>query len=304
MKHTDIERAYEHCRRITLRHAKTFYFASHFLGRDKRNACYAVYAFCRWVDDLVDVAVETEDVTVDDAKHLISEFRHAMRKAHEHRTSANPILTAWDDVQQRYQIPEHLPDELIEGVLMDTFLTRFATFEDLRVYCYKVASVVGLMTSEIFRYSSPVCLDQAVDLGIAMQLTNIIRDVAEDAERGRIYLPQEDMQRFGVTEEDILARRSTPQFIELMRYYVQRADEFYEQADLGIPCLEPDSRMTVLLMSRNYRKILREVELLCYDVMKKRASTSTMSKMLSVPRAWREARGMSVTRGDRSHPRS
>lgn len=292
MIHTDIERAYEHCRRITLRHAKTFYFASHFLARDKRNACYAVYAFCRWADDLVDVAVETGDVTVDDAKRLISEFRHAMRKAHEHRTSANPILIAWDDVQQRYQIPEHLPDELIEGVLMDTFLTRFATFEDLRVYCYKVASVVGLMTSEIFRYNNPACLGQAVDLGIAMQLTNIIRDVAEDADRGRIYLPQEDLQKFNVKEEDILAKRSTPEFIALIRDYVRRADAYYDNADLGIPCLEPDSRVTVLLMSRNYRKILREVERLGYDVMKKRASTSTLDKVLSVPRAWREARTM------------
>jgi phytoene synthase len=295
-----IEEAYAVCRSVTKTHAKTFYAASHFIPSTKRDACYAVYAFCRYVDDLVDVAMEQGTVTREDAVRLVEHWRSDVASLYEgaaQRSDTDPayrdrvhVLRAWEHTLQHYHIPRHLPNELIEGVLMDTTITRFATFEDLKDYCYKVASVVGLMTSEIFGYNSDRALEHAIDLGIAMQLTNIIRDVKEDAVRGRIYIAQEDLSAFGVSEQDVLDNRLTPQLRSLIIEYIRRADVFYVSADTGISMLSPDSMLTVLLMSRNYQKILRRVEAMNYDVFAGRASTSMLSKLLAVPSAFIESR--------------
>ncbi len=290
------EEAYKVCRKITFRFAKTFSLASNFLPRAKRNACFAVYAFCRYVDDLVDVAMEQGNVTREDAVNLVAQWKTDLDALYNRSLTANEqdeksvddraaILLAWEDTLNNFHIPRNLPHELIEGVLMDTSITRFDTFEDLREYCYKVASVVGLMTSEIFGYSLPDALARAVDLGIAMQLTNIIRDVKEDALRGRIYLPREDMQRFGVNESDILEHRFTPSVKELIRYYVGLADNYYTAAQPGIQLLNADSRLTVLLMSTNYRRILRAVESMDYNIFTGRASISLLRKIGAIPEA-------------------
>lgn len=296
------DKAYEVCRRVTSTHAKTFYAASHFIPLEKRNACYAVYAFCRYVDDIVDVAMERGDVTRQDAVRLVEQWRSEVGQvytgdrdqganvpdmAHQDRAA---VLLAWEDTLQKYHIPRNLPEELIEGVLMDTTITRFATYPELEIYCYKVASVVGLMTSEIFGYSSPDALSYAADLGIAMQLTNIIRDVKEDAVRGRIYLAQQDMLLYGVSEEDILTHRFSANLRALIAEYIRRADVLYRRADIGIAMLEPSSMVTVLLMSRNYQKILRVVESMDYNVFTRRASIGLAQKLLAVPSAYFEAR--------------
>ncbi len=296
------DKAYEVCRRVTSTHAKTFYAASHFIPLEKRNACYAVYAFCRYVDDIVDVAMERGDVTRQDAVRLVEQWRSEVGQvyagdrnqgtevpdmAHQDRAA---VLLAWEDTLQKYHIPRNLPEELIEGVLMDTTITRFATYPELEIYCYKVASVVGLMTSEIFGYSSPDALSYASDLGIAMQLTNIIRDVKEDAVRGRIYLAQQDLEIYGVSEEDILAHRFSSNFRTLIAEYIRRADVLYRKADIGIAMLEPSSMVTVLLMSRNYQKILRVVESMGYNVFARRASIGLAQKLMAVPSAYFEAR--------------
>jgi phytoene synthase len=307
----DIASSYQYCRELTRTHARTFYFASHVLPRAKRDACYTVYAFCRYVDDLVDVAVERDNVTPQDARILVERWQAALRDVYDGKQPGNvdgsdlevhPILTAWADTLSRYRIPRHLPDELVEGVLMDTVVDRFATMEDLRVYCYKVASVVGLMTSEIFGYDDPACLEQAIDLGIAMQLTNIIRDVKEDADRGRIYLPQSMMQEFGVREEDVLAHSFTPELAALLRALVALADHAYDTADLGILHLNADSRLTVQLMSTNYRQILRAVERLDMNVFRSRARTTTLQKLAGIPRAWWTLR-RSASRSSSAHSR-
>lgn len=282
----DTAAAYEYCRQLTYTHAKTFYFASHFIPRRKRNACYAVYAFCRYVDDLIDVAMESGDVTTADALEIVGQWNSAIQNVYNGHAANHPIVLAWEDTLRQFSIPRDLPEVLIEGVLMDTTVTRFQTFEELRTYCYKVASVVGLMTSEIFGYSSPSALERAVDLGIAMQLTNIIRDVREDAERGRIYLPETELHRFGVVESDILALRHTPQLQELIKELVRTTETYYDQADLGIPLLEKDSRLTVTLMSSNYRKILEVVRRRDFNVMQGRASTSFATKLMSIPTSW------------------
>jgi phytoene synthase len=302
MQDESISAAYEVCRRVTRTHAKTFYAASHFIPAEKRNACYAVYAFCRYVDDIVDVAMERGDVTREDAVRLVEQWRNEVGQVYSgdrHKGANAPdmahqdraaVLLAWEDTLQKYHIPRHLPEELIEGVLMDTTITRFATYAELEVYCYKVASVVGLMTSEIFGYSSPDALSYAVDLGIAMQLTNIIRDVKEDAVRGRIYLAHEDMVRYEVSEQDILTNRFTKNVRGLVAEYIRRADVLYRKADTGIAMLESSSMVTVLLMSRNYQKILRVVEGMDYNVFLRRASIGLLPKLMAVPSAYFEAR--------------
>lgn len=295
-----IEQAYSVCRSVTKTHAKTFYAASHFIPASKRDACYAVYAFCRYVDDLIDVAMERGDVSREDAVALVEHWRSDVASLYveggkrrvddpAYRDRAD-VLRAWEHTLQQYHIPRHLPNELIEGVLMDTTITRFETFDELKDYCYKVASVVGLMTSEIFGYASPEALPRAVDLGIAMQLTNIIRDVKEDAGRGRIYLAQEDMRAYGVSDEDILSNTMTANVRALIVEYINRADDFYTSADKGIAMLHPDSMVTVVLMSRNYQKILRRVESMDCNVFAGRASTSTLTKILAIPSAYVEAR--------------
>ncbi len=290
--------AYEECRRITYTHAKTFYFASHFIAPHKRNACYAVYAFCRYVDDLIDVAMEQGDVTRDHAVTLVAQWRKDLDALYSgdllpssgaDDPTKTAILAAWEDTLTTYQIPRNLPDELIEGVLMDTIVTRFETFEELYVYCYKVASVVGLMTSEIFGYTSTKALDHAIELGIAMQLTNILRDVAEDADRGRIYLPLADLDAYGVQEDDIISHRWTPQLRALIRDYADRAEAYYASSDIGVPMLERDSRTTVYLMSMNYRKILQVIEAMDYNIFLRRARTTTFQKIMSIPAAWLRA---------------
>lgn len=288
-----ISAAYQICKQITFRHAKTFYFASHFIPVEKRNACFAVYAFCRYVDDLVDVAMENGILTVNDAVTLCTSWQQDLERVYNNsgvtpnnNETTTAILLAWEDTLTKYSIPRNLPFELIEGVLMDTTISRFSTFEELRIYCYKVASVVGLMTSEIFGYSHPDALGHAIDLGIALQLTNIIRDVEEDSRRNRIYLPNEDLQKFGVSELDILNNVFNQSLAALIHFQIERAEHYYVLAQPGIKMLSADSRITVQLMSDNYRKILRVVERMNYNVFEKRASTAFSTKILSIPKAW------------------
>jgi phytoene synthase len=288
-KHS-IEQAYQHCKEVTYHHAKTFYFASMFLAKEKRKACYAVYAFCRYVDDLVDNAPK-ESLTHDTIE-LVERWRNAIKSVYEgseHSVLDNGtslVMQAWADTLKHYAIPPNLPEELIEGVLMDTYLDRFNTFDELHTYCYKVASVVGLMTSEIFRYSHPDALPHAIDLGIAMQLTNICRDIAEDADRGRIYLPLEELKQFNVDPNDVLQKKFTTEFQSLMKFQVERANAYYDSADKGIAYLDTDSRLTVQLMSTNYRRILNKLVTMKYNPFIERAHLTFSEKLLAVPRAY------------------
>lgn len=302
---SEIEKAYEYCREITRRHAKSFYFAAKFLPREKQLPIYALYALCRHVDDEVDeaeVSSEREAVAAvarwqKNLGKLYSEIDESSKTKNELQMQnsafgAEPsalVFVAWKDLLKTYKIPQNLPLELMQGVLMDTHIKRYETFDELYVYCYRVASTVGLMSSEIFGYEKPETLDYAEALGIAMQLTNILRDVKEDAAINRIYLPQEDLRKFNVTEEQIFANRIDANFVELMKYEIHRAREFYQKAEQGIPLLEKDTRFTVLLAARLYAKILDQIEQQDYDVFKKRAHTTKLQKILAIPGIKREA---------------
>ena len=293
---SEIVKAFRYCEVVTKKHAKSFYFAAKFLPRHKRKAVYPIYALCRHVDDEIDEsATENQEKAIKAVEKWRSELEkvYAGEADNGQRTTDNGqflVLSAWRELLQTYKIPLKLPLELIEGVLMDTHTNRFETFEELYVYCYRVASTVGLMSSEILGYSNGKALEYAEKMGVGMQLTNILRDVKEDAGRGRIYLPQEDLRRFDVSEEQIFAGRADENFIRMMKFQVARARDFYREGERGIGFLEKDSRFTVLLASRVYGRILDEIERQQYDVFRRRAHTSKGQKLFSIPRIWFQSR--------------
>lgn len=300
----EIENAYEYCRQVTRRHAKSFYFAAKFLPRKKQKPICALYALCRHIDDEIDesgIRNEAEAIrAVENWKTKLNEVFSGAKfpsqkdaKLGELQTEDQSyVLEAWRDLLKTYKIPQNLPLELIKGVLMDTHVKRFEKFEDLYVYCFRVASTVGLMSTEIFGYTEQKTLEYAEALGIAMQLTNILRDVKEDARMGRIYLPQEDLRRFDVSEKQIFAAQSNENFVELMKFQITRARKFYKKAEQGIPLLEKDTRFTVLLACRLYAKILDKIEQQNYNVFTRRAHTNFSQKILFIPGIWLQAQSL------------
>ena len=283
--------SYEYCRNMSKMHAKTFYFASRFLPPEKKNACYAIYAFCRYIDDLVDKNLMrslSSEESLEKLSEAVDEWRQHLQALYNGEFIDHPIMIALKDTISRFGIPENLPNELIDGVNMDMSKTRYENFEDLKVYCYKVASVVGLMTTYVFGFRDEKTFSYAVDLGIAMQMTNILRDVKEDAMGGRIYLPKEEMDQFGYSEEDLMKFTLNRNFRELMHYQISRATEYYDTADKGIQMLNRDSRVTVGLMSRNYRKILHIIRENDFNVFGKRTYVPVHRKLADVPKVMLE----------------
>lgn len=293
-----LENAYKYCESVTRLHAKSFYFAAKFLPRVKQRAVFPIYAFCRHVDDEID---EIGDGNEAEAVAAVERWKLYLREVYfpaERQTAKDQrlktkdqtqVFLAWQDILKTYKIPQNLPLELVQGVLMDTSHKRYETFDELYVYCYRVASTVGLMSSEILGYSDKIALRYAEALGIGMQLTNILRDVKEDAARGRIYLPQEDLRAFNVSPEQILANEFDPNFAAMMKFQVERAREFYQKGEKGIAFLAKDSRFTVLLASRIYAKILDEIERQNYNPFTRRAQTTKLQKLLSIPQIWLQA---------------
>ncbi len=294
--HKEIDSAYKYCEMVTKTHAKTFYFAAKFLPRPKQKPIYAVYALCRHIDDAVDEAeVSNQTQAVEAVENwkakLDAVYRCELRKAESSKfEEQNFVLLAWMDLLKTYKIPQKLPLELMKGVLADTHIKRYETFDDLYVYCFRVASTVGLMSSEIFGYERAETLEYAEALGIAMQLTNILRDVKEDALMNRIYLPQEDLRKFNVTEKQIFDGVIDSNFIALVKFQIARARDYYEKSYKGIALLAPEARFTVLLALRIYSRILNEIERQNYDVFQKRAHTTFRKKVFSIPRIWLEAK--------------
>ena len=304
---TELAEAYEFCRAVTRRHAKSFYFAAKLLPHKKQPAIFAVYALCRTIDDTVDeAAINTEKAAfaaIENWKKWLDEVYQKNDNKIEKRldvTSDSRLLTldsrllsvAWRDLLQTYKIDKNLPLELMTGVAQDTYINRYENFADLYIYCYRVASTVGLMSSEIFGYEKQATLGYAEALGVAMQLTNVLRDIAADALMNRIYLPQEDLRRFEVPEEQIFAGKINENFVELMKFQIGRAREFYQKAEPGIALLDRGARLSVLFAARVYGRILDEIERRDYDVFSGRAHTTKRQKLFAVPRIWLDARRM------------
>jgi phytoene synthase len=268
---TELEDLYRRAAIETATGSKSFFFATRFFPKALASAAYAVYWFCRYTDDLVD-----ECSSVAQGSKDLEAWQCALQAALKSPASAqHPVLRVFLDTVERHQIPIEYAFELIEGMRMDLNQTRYQNFDELRLFCYRVASVVGLMMCWVIGFEEPAdrerALPYAVNLGIAMQLTNILRDVGEDLERGRIYLPREEMDSFGYTEEELKRHERNDAFSRLMSFQVERARGFYEKGNAGIGLLNRDGRFAVKIASDVYCEILQQVELSGFDVFDHRA---------------------------------
>ena len=257
-----------------------FYYSFSVLPRHKRDAIRTLYAFCRYTDDIVDEEPDqVRKVAV--LRRWRRELGHALAGE-----SSLPLLNQLGATARRFNIPVDHFHDLIRGVEMDLTKTRYESFDDLREYCLLVASSVGLMCRQIFGYRNESTRDYAINLGIALQLTNIISDVKDDARRGRIYLPREDMHRFGYSEEDLLAARYTPEFVNLMRFEVERAKEYFQKAHDALKDEDKHYFFAARIMWSIYAHILRRIELSKYNVFKRRISIPRPLKLLITLRYW------------------
>lgn len=259
------------------RGSKTFHFACRWLGREQRNAFYAIYAFCRHTDDLVDNNEGKPRLQ----RMLIREWKARFLKAWHAGESEDPVLGPFVFVMKKYSIPLRYPLELIRGVSMDIRKKEYGTFAELRRYCFRVASVVGLMLLHAMGMDSVRRAKKyAVKLGIAMQLTNILRDVGEDAGMGRVYFPKDELARFGLTIQDILSFCKTERLIGFLKFQVARARKYYREAMHGLAKFNKEARTVVALASTLYSEILRVIEENDYEVFAKRAYVTLYRKVL------------------------
>jgi phytoene synthase len=284
-----LEADYARCAQVTRESSSNFYYAFMLLPVERRRALHAVYAFCRLIDDIAD------EQSVREPGAMLRRWREELQRVYE-AAPTRPVSRALADSVRRFEIPLRYFEEVIDGVEMDLSRTRYQTFEDLRLYCYRVASAVGLICIEIFGYRNPSARIYAENLGIAFQLTNIIRDVSEDASRGRIYLPLEDLARFEVSPEEIFDGVHSARFERLMEFEANRARSFYEAAERALPKEDSATLLTAEAMRLIYGALLERIVRSHYRVLGRRYSLSAPRKLLLVGRAWASAR-LSLPRG-------
>ncbi|MDP3062839.1 MAG: presqualene diphosphate synthase HpnD [Chloroflexota bacterium] len=276
----ELETAYRHCQQLTREQARNFYYAFVTLPRDKRRAICASYAFCRLCDDAAD-----EDIPLERKLELLREIESRLDAAARGQPEG-PVFTALADTMARSNVPTDYYHEVIRGVEMDLTITRYADFEQLRTYCYRVASVVGLICVHVFGYKDRRALEYATDLGLAMQLTNILRDVVEDLGRGRIYLPQSEMARFGYSEEELRRGVRNQAFLELMAFQSQRAQEYFDSGLRLLPLLSSRSRACPAVLVAIYQRILDRIRARQFNVFNGRVSLSGLEKLLLTAKTW------------------
>ena len=277
---SDLKMAYDACRAITRREAKNFYYAFLTLPAAKRRAIYAAYAFCRYCDDSVD-----QETSAEAKMTALAELQANLEDTYS-GSSSSPVFLALGDAAKRYDIPRDYFREIILGVESDLVKDRFQNFDELREYCYRVASVVGLICLQIFGYKNDDAKEYAVDLGLAMQLTNIIRDVREDLEMGRVYLPQDEMARFGYSEEDLRNGVRNQAFRDLMKFQSQRARDYFDRGFKLLPYLSRRSRACPAVLGALYSKVLDRIEASDYDVLESRVSLSKAEKIGITAKTW------------------
>ena len=263
------------CEQYTKTYAKSFYFSSFLLPKRKRLAAYAVYAFCRYADNLIDLAEKKSIKDITDQfsrlKNDLSTIYHN-RNIHKHCAFTKTVL--------KYQIPQEYFLELIEGVLMDLKKNRYSSVQELDLYCYKVASTVGLIMCEVFSYTNSAAHCYAITLGKAMQLTNIIRDIDEDYKIGRIYIPQDILKQFNYTENDIREKIMNESYNEMMKYLILYTRSLYSIAEYGLGYLTDDgSRTTAVIMLKIYSAILDKIEKNNYDIYSRRNYVTNLEKL-------------------------
>ncbi|HEY3282505.1 MAG TPA: phytoene/squalene synthase family protein [Armatimonadota bacterium] len=269
-----LQASYRYCCETTRAQARNFYYGFMALPKEKRESLCAIYAFMRYCDDLVD------DEQGDTPKHVLLEsWRATLDRAAAGDVASSPILPAFADAVRKHEVPLTYFHELITGAEMDLQATRYATFQDLYRYCYHVASVVGLVCIHVFGFRDPEARRLAEWQGIAFQLTNILRDLAEDAGMGRVYLPQEDLARFGYHEEDLVGRVRDERFRELMTFEVDRAEQFYAKSAPLVGLVDRDSRACLRAMVGIYHGLLERIRRSEYDVYSHRAKLPAAAKL-------------------------
>jgi 15-cis-phytoene synthase len=271
--------SYAYCDRLARREAANFYHAFRLLPRPQRLAMCALYSFLRVTDDIADAEDEValkqdrlDDWRLRHERMLTGQYSHPLHPAFHHTITT-------------YRIPHEYLTAALDGVTMDMSIARYPTFADLHLYCYRVAGVVGLSCIHIWGFRDATALEYAEAAGIAFQLTNILRDLAEDVGKGRIYLPTEDLDRFGYTADDLRQHRRGKNFEELMRFQVERARHYYETAEALVPLLLGPGRAVFLVMLRTYRGILEKIERTQYDVFSGRVRLSRWRKLWLVLQA-------------------
>ncbi len=287
----DLDKAYEACRRETAKWAKTFYLGTLLLPPAKRRAIWAIYVWCRRTDELMD-SPEAMKRTVDELSRRLDDWEQKTRGIFDGKVNDSLDAVLVDTIGHfPMEIKPYL--DMIEGQRMDLNLHRYQTFEDLKLYCYRVAGTVGLMTQGVMGLdpayttapwsSSPDPSDAAIALGIANQLTNILRDVGEDRGRGRIYIPQEDLIKFNYSEEELIAGKINSNWKALMAFQLARARDWFERSEEGVRWLSSDARWPVWTSLRLYRGILDAIERLDYDVFNNRAYVKGWVKIINLP---------------------
>jgi phytoene synthase len=270
----------QYCQNKAAASGSSFYYSFMFLPPDKRRAITALYAFCREVDDVVD---ECSDESV--ARIKLAWWRGQVAEVYQGNPQ-HPVCQALAPAVKQFNLPQEHLLEIIDGMEMDLNRHSYDDFKSLQLYCYRVASVVGLLAAEIFGYTDRRTLKYAHDLGIAFQLTNIIRDVGEDARRGRIYLPQDELQQFGVSTGDILNARESEGFHKLMEFQIERAERFYQQALEQLPAADRKAQRTGLIMAAIYRATLDEIRRSGCHVLRERISLTPLRKLWLAYRTW------------------
>jgi 15-cis-phytoene synthase len=272
-----LARSHEYCRGVARSRAKNFYYSFLLLSAQQRRAMCSIYAFMRYCDDLSDEP---------GANRLAMErWRTEMEDALEGKFGSHPVWPAFHYTVRRFGIPHQYFRDMIDGVASDLEPRRMESFEELYRYCYQVASVVGLTIIHIFGFDTPSALPLAEKCGVAFQLTNILRDIREDAERGRVYLPAEDLRRFGVTEADLRSGNRTDALLRLMRFEAARARSYYDDSRPLLDLIHPRSKPSLLALISIYSRLLDRIERKNYDVFTRRVRLSAMEKSWIVVRA-------------------
>ncbi|MDZ4672644.1 MAG: squalene/phytoene synthase family protein [Phototrophicales bacterium] len=274
-----LKHAYKHCSDVTKIHSRTFYIASGLLPPEKRQAVRALYAFCRVTDDIIDKN--------DDASRRGTDLE-AWRERIE---AANPphddlVALAWADARSKFNVPSGYATQLIDGVKQDLAKTRYATFDELAEYSYGVASTVGLMAMHIIGFTNEEAIPYAVKLGVALQITNILRDVGEDWRGGRLYLPQDELTAFGLDETRFDTHILDDKWRKFMRFQIDRNRKLYQDSWQGIAMLNPDGRLAIGAAAELYKAILTNIEANDYRVFDRRSHISTLGKVSRIPRIW------------------
>jgi phytoene synthase len=279
-----LDEAYAWCKAYTKERAKNFYYAFAILPRAKRDAIYAAYAFSGYVDDIAD---ELKDRA--EQERQLAEARERLRACYAGEREG-ALFIALGGAVDAFSIPQEFFEELVNGVEMDFTINRYATWDDLYQYCYRVASMVGLICTSVFgTKADPRARDYAIEMGIALQIVNIMRDVREDAERGRVYFAAEDLAAHGLAPDDVVACRYDERFATVMRMYGARAHEYFARGKRLLPLLDVRSRMCVNVLQGVYAEILKRIEARQYDVLNERVSLSGREKMMSIGKLWVQA---------------